>query len=185
MIKSQATENTKDIAYTVLCIFFLKKRYQETTKSICKEIEVSNHIIERFSSITVMQDKRIQDGCSARRPDILSGLGYQVIIVEVDESQHIDYVCTCENKRLMKLSQDVGHRPIVFIRFNPDAYTENGLNVTSCFIQNKLGYLVIKKSKQKEWQHCLSTLCDTIQYWMNHVTVKIVEIVHLFYSIKP
>ena len=65
------------------------------------------------------------------------------------------------------------------------AYTENGLNVTSCFIQNKLGYLVIKKSKQKEWQHCLSTLCDTIQYWMNHVTVKIVEIVHLFYSIKP
>ena len=117
--------------YTVSCIFFLKKRFQETTKSICKEIEVSNHIIERFSSITVMQDKRIQDGCSARRPDILSGLGYQVIIVEVDESQHIDYDCTCENKRLMQLSQDVGHLPIVFIRFNPDAYTENGLNVTS------------------------------------------------------
>ena len=125
---------------------------------------MSNHIIERFSSITVMQDKRIQDGCSARRPDILISLGYQVIIVKVDESQHIDYVCTCENKRLMKLSQDVGHRPIVFIRFNPDAYTENGLNVTSCFIQNTLGYLVKKKSKQKERQHRLSTLCDTIQY---------------------
>ena len=160
MIKSQATENTKDIAYTVSCIFFLKKRYQETTKSICKEIEVSNHIIEQFSSITVMQDKRIQDGCLARRPDILIHLGYQVIIVEVDESQHIDYDCTCENKRLMQLSQDVGHCSIVFIRFNPDVYTE-------------------------EWQHCLSTLCDTIQYWMNHVTVKTVEIVHLFYSIKP
>ena len=164
MIKSQATENTKDIAYTDSCIFFLKKRYQETTKSICKEIEVSNHIIERFFSITVMQDKRIQDGCSARRPDILIGLGNQVIIVEVDESQHIDYDCTCENKRLMQLSQDVGRCPIVFICFNPDAYTENGLNVASCFMQNKLGYLVKKKSKQKERQHRLSTLCDTIQY---------------------
>jgi len=47
----------------------------------------------------------------------------------------------------MQLSQNVGHLPIVFIRFNPDAYTENGLNVTSCFIQNKFGYKEVQTER--------------------------------------
>ena len=34
--------------------------------------------------------------------------------------------CSCENKRIMEISQDLGHRPIVFIRFNPDEYNKNG-----------------------------------------------------------
>ena len=37
------------------------------------------------------------------------------------------------NKRLMELSQDVGFRPIVFIRFNQDGY-----KITSCWYINKL-----------------------------------------------
>ena len=148
-----------------------------------KENEVTNFIIQQFSSTTIVQDRRIQDGCSARRPDVLIDLGYQVLIIEVDENQHTEYDCSCENKRLMQLSQDVGHRPIVFIRFNPDSYEDNGKNITSCFAQNKLGYLVIKKSKQTEWQNRLNVLRDTIQYWMDHVTEKTVEVVHLFYSV--
>ena len=83
----------------------------------------------------------------------------------------------------MQLSRDVNHRPLVFIRFNPDDYIHNGVNVTSCFTQNKLGYVVIKKSKQSEWEHRLSVLCDTIKYWIDHVTEKTVEVVHLFYSV--
>ncbi len=59
-------------------------------------------------------------------------LGYQVVIVEIDENQNIDYDCSCENKSLMELSLDVNHRPIVFIRFNPDEYTENDVKTTSC-----------------------------------------------------
>ena len=77
-----------------------------------------------------MYDKKIQDGCSTRRPDLFLDLGYQIIIIEIDENQHIDYDCSCENKRIMELSQDVGHRPIVFIRFNPDDYK----NITFVFI---------------------------------------------------
>ena len=148
-----------------------------------KENEVTSFIITQFSSTTVIQDRRIQDGCSSRRPDVLIDLGYQVIIIEVDENQHTEYDCSCENKRLMQLSRDVNHRPLVFIRFNPDDYIHNGVNVTSCFTQNKLGYVVIKKSKQSEWEHRLRVLRDTIQYWMDHVTEKTVEVVHLFYSV--
>lgn len=57
------------------------------------------------------------------------------MIVEVDENQHETYDCTCENKRVMALFQDLGSRPLVMIRFNPDEYTTmNGRDVKSCFV---------------------------------------------------
>ena len=78
-------------------------------------------------------------------------LNDQIIIIEIDENQHEDYDCSCENKRLMELSLDVQHKPIVFIRFNPDDYLDkNGKNITSFFGTNGNGILEIKKSKQKE-----------------------------------
>ena len=147
-----------------------------------KENEVASYIAQQFSSTTVTRDRRIRDGCSSRRPDVLIDLGYQVIIIEVDENQHIEYDQSCENKRLMQLSLDVGHRPIVFVRFNPDDYTSNGVRVTSCFTRNKSGFVVLKKSKQTEWQYRLGVLRDTVQYWTDNVTEKTVEIVRLFYS---
>ena len=84
-----------------------------------KERVVADYI-QSHTKYSWICDKKIQDGCSRRRPDLMADLGFQVIIVEIDENQHT----TCENKRLMELSQDVGHRPIVMIRFNPDEYTE-------------------------------------------------------------
>lgn len=78
--------------------------------------------MENFPDFTWITDKTIQDGCSLRRPDLFLDLGYQVVIVEIDENQHDGYDCSCENKRIMQLSLDVDHRPIVFIRFNPDDY---------------------------------------------------------------
>ena len=86
--------------------------------------EVLNSIVDKFSSFTVVRDRRIHGGCSAKRPDVLIDLGYQVVIVKVDENQHKTYDCSCENKRIMELSQDVNHCNIVFIRFNPDYYVE-------------------------------------------------------------
>ena len=110
-------------------------------------------------------------------------LGYQVLIVEIDEDEHIDYDCLCENKRIMLLSQDIDHRPLVLIRFNPDSYTDNNnTRITSCFAQNKKGVLVIKPSKQAEWQNRLQVLSETIQYWINNKTDKTIELVHLYYS---
>ena len=38
-----------------------------------------------FSDYTWISDKKIYDGCYKRRPDLLLDLGYQVIIIEVDE----------------------------------------------------------------------------------------------------
>jgi hypothetical protein len=160
--------------------------------NICPEIKVSNNyktketdvvdnLKELFPSYTWIWDKKIKDGCSKRRPDLLLDLGSHVVIVEVDENKHNDYDCSCEHKRLMEISQDLDHRPVVFIRFNPDNYILNGKNITSCWGTNGNGTLVIKKSKQKEWKQRIHTLKEQIEYWVENPSEKTVEIVELFY----
>ena len=49
----------------------------------------------------------------------------------------------------MELSKDLQHRPIVFIRFNPDDYTNQaGEKIKSCWKLNKLGVLQVVKTKK-------------------------------------
>jgi hypothetical protein len=83
----------------------------------------------------------------------------------------------------MELSQDVGHVPIVFLRFNPDQYNIGNIVVTSCWGVNKKGLAVVKKSKIDEWKNRLHTLKEAIDYWTNptNQTNKTVEIIELFY----
>ena len=150
-----------------------------------KEYDVVEFVKNTFTGYTWIADKIVNGGCSKRRPDLLLDLGYQIIIIEIDENQHTDYDCSCENKRIMELSQDVGHRPIVFIRFNPDEYDENGKMITSCWGLDKKGICSIKKSKKQEWSERLNVLGEQIIYWVNprNKTQKTIEIIQLFYDI--
>ena len=151
-----------------------------------KETAVAQFVTQKFSNFTWNLDKKIVDGCSKRRPDLMCDLGYQVIIIEVDENKHDNYDCSCENKRIMQLSQDVGHRPIVFIRFNPDNYiNSNNEKKTSCWgITPKTGIIKIKNNKNDEWNERLEILNLQILYWSNkeNKTTKTIEIIHLFYD---
>jgi type IV secretory pathway VirB4 component len=109
-------------------------------------------------------------------------MGTHIIIVEVDENKHNNYDCSCENKRLMEISKDLGHRPIVFIRFNPDGYiNENGEKIKSCWKLNGLGIMQIDKEKQIEWEDRINILKRQINYWIDNITDKTVEIIELFY----
>jgi hypothetical protein len=147
-----------------------------------KEKCVVDAITAKFPNFTWIADKRVQDGCSRRRPDLLLDMGSHIIIVEVDENKHTDYDCSCENKRLMELSQDLDHRPVVFIRFNPDDYVnQEGVAVKSCWRLNNLGVLQVMKTRQAEWQGRLTALLEQIQYWIENPTTKTIEIVELFY----
>jgi len=147
-----------------------------------KESAVVQYVKEHFPEMDIITDKIIQGGCSKRRPDILIDTGEQIVIIEIDENQHTDYDCSCENKRIMELSQDVQHRPIVFIRFNPDYYKQNNKNISSCWHINKQGICCIKKTKQKEWNDRLLALHNSVYYWTKHTTHKMVEIIQLFYD---
>jgi len=150
-----------------------------------KEYVVVEYVKTKFPELSWIADKIVNSGCSKRRPDLLLDLGYQVIIVEVDENQHADYDCSCENKRIMELSQDVGHRPIVFIRFNPDEYEKDGTNLSSCWGCDKNGLCVVKKTKKNEWTDRLRVLEESVSYWINpeNTTSKMIETIQLFYDV--
>jgi len=146
-----------------------------------KEYAVVDYVKTKYP-LHWITDKRIQGGCSKRRPDLMLDLTDQLLIIEVDENQHVDYNCSCENKRIMELSQDLDHRPIVFIRFNPDEYQTGGTTIRSCWGINKKGICVVRQSKKEEWEQRLHALGETIEYWLTHRTDKTIEIIPLFYS---
>lgn len=179
--------NKKYDGYCVFCYIHLFPDKPVSRNYKTKEYSVIEFIKQEFQQYKWISDKMVQDGCSKRRPDLMLDLGYQVLIIEIDENQHIGYDCSCENKRLMELSRDVGHRPIIFIRFNPDDYINHEhKNITSCWGVNQKGICVVKKSKQKEWNERLNTLKSQIEYWLidEHITNKTVEIIQLFYDVS-
>ena len=150
-----------------------------------KERAVVEYVQNEFPDVSWISDRKIYDGCSQRRPDLFLDLGKHIIIVEIDENQHDQYDCSCENKRLMQISQDVGHRNIVFIRFNPDEYLDkNGSLIKSCWKLNKQGIICIGPNvfNQNLWMERLGVLKEQIQYWMDNSSDKMVEIVQLFYD---
>jgi len=176
--------NEKYNGYCLRCYIHLFPDKPVSRNYKTKEFAVVNFVKNKFDKYNWLSDKIIVDGCSKKRPDLLLDLGYQIIIVEIDENQHIDYDCSCENKRIMEISQDLGHRPIVFIRFNPDDYNTNDKKITSCWGLNGKGICVVKKSKKDEWDKRLDALEQQINYWLNpeHKTDKMIETIQLFYD---
>ena len=173
--------------YCLRCFIYLFPDKPVVRNYKTKEFAVVEYIKTYFPNVDWIDDKIINGGCSKKRPDLLLDLGYQVIIIEIDEDQHNSslYDCSCENKRIMELSQDVGHRPIVFIRFNPDDYeTRDSTKITSCWGTDGLGICVVKKDKKKEWQERLNCLKNTIDYWIvpENKTNKTIETIELFYD---
>lgn len=174
--------NNKYEGYCLRCYIYTFPDKPVARNYKTKERAVVDFVCERFPEHTWITDKKVNDGCSMRRPDILVDLGYQVLIIEIDENAHQDYDCSCENKRIMELSQDVGHRPIIFIRFNPDSYRMGDKKIPSCWEQNMNGICVVKY--KDDWEHRLSTLETQIKYWtsISNSTNKIIETIHLFYD---
>lgn len=162
--------------YCLLCFINLFPEKPIVRNYKTKERAVADFIKATFPEQTWIHDKRITDGCSAKRPDLLCDLGDQVIMIEIDENQHEAYDCSCDNKRLMLLSQDIGHRPMVLIRFNPDKYDKN----PGCWHINKLGTYSLLY--EKAWGKRLDVLKEQVEYWLSNRTEKTVECIQLFFS---
>ncbi len=186
LCKSSWCEKTANKKYDGYCLFCYVNLFPDkpiTRNYKTKEKDVVDRILNLFPDFTWVTDKKIQDGCSKRRPDLLLDMGSHIIIVEIDENAHTDYDCSCENKRLMEISQDLGHRPIIFIRFNPDDYMDkDGNKIKSCWKLNRTtGLIGLDKKKTKEWEERFNSLVEQINYWIKNSTEKTVEIVELFY----
>ena len=155
----------------------------------CKELAVVRAIYQRFAKHDFAQimvnDRRIQGGCSQKRPDICIDLATHVLIVEVDEFQHLQGDYSCENKRMMELFEDGQRRPIVFLRFNPDKYTNAfGCTVPSPWTKTEGGEPRIDPKRKHDWRKRLIKLFARIKYWtqLSDFPTKEVSVEHLFYD---
>ncbi len=124
-------------------------------------------------------DKIIDGGCSRRRPDGFLDLLTHVIIIEIDENEHKSYDDTCNNRRTMELSQDVGHRPIVFIRLNPDSYTLNDKRMKGSFSLTKSGELKVVK---KEFSKRLNSLIESVETYIIAKPEKTISVEYLYFT---
>lgn len=135
------------------------------------------YLKEEFKEqITMIFDQKVADGCSRRRPDVMIDFGTHVVIVECDENQHKGY--DCENKRMMEIFQDCGSRPIVFIRFNPDAYEEGGNKFKGCFETTDAGLKVIAR----EFTRRMKQVVGKIEEYRQNIPRKEVNVEQFFYS---
>lgn len=102
--------------------------------NICAKIDIS--IIRREkefkiktlleeSDISFIHDKTSDPGCHKHRPDFLIDGDTHYIVIEVDENQHSSYTNECETARMVNIQQGFGGMRVLFIRFNPDGYTDS------------------------------------------------------------
>lgn len=165
--------NKKYTPYCAGCFFFIhpndpRKRYFKT-----KEKAFLQPIRERYPNMVI--DQIIDGGTSKRRPDGLIKLDGFSVIIEVDEGQHLAYETICENKRMMELFVDLGSKPVVFIRINPDGYRDSqGKRIASVF-KGK----VINKGMLKQR---MEVLIETVETVMANKPTKEIQVIELFYN---
>jgi len=162
--------------------------HEKSTLYKIKERYLRDELRVRFpdKDINMIFDKAIDGGCSKKRPDVLIDLLLYSIIIECDENQHKNY--ECENKRTMQLFKDLGERPLILIRFNPDSYMENNKKVEGCFIPlTKIEDIHKKKFydiNEKEWKRRIDILEEVVRGKMSDdIPEKEVEEIKLFYDV--
>ena len=171
--------------YCIRCYIHLFPDKPVSRNFKTKETAVVNHIKQTFPNHDWVCDKQVLGGCSKKRPDMYCDFGYQIVIIEIDEEQHNTYESSCESKRCMEISKDFHHRPLIFLRFNPDKYkNRDGGLIRSCWSYNSNGISVVSKNKKKEWNHRLETLSTHIDFWTNpkNKSEKTVQIIELFFD---
>ena len=139
-----------------------------------KETHVTDYIKETFPNKFTF-DKTV-GGCSRRRPDAYLDLLTHIIIVEIDENQHQNYDSTCEIARINELFTDLGDRPIVFIRFNPDEYDDK----PSSFKYHKKSDVPMIRDTE-EWKGRLESLKNCIHKHINIIPNNTI-FEYLFYN---
>ena len=77
--------NDKYLNYCLYCFINIYPDIKINVRYKIKEHVVIDFIKQNFPNFTWLHNKQVQDGCSKKRPDLQVHLGFQVIIVEIDE----------------------------------------------------------------------------------------------------
>jgi hypothetical protein len=91
--------------------------------ALAKQREVMTFLDNQGFPTPTSTDRIVENGmCGKERPDRVYELSDRVVILEVDEHQHRDRPCECEQTRMVNVSQSFGGLPTIWIRYNPDEY---------------------------------------------------------------
>jgi hypothetical protein len=125
-------------------------------------------------------DKPVDGGCTRYRPDILIDFGSHIVIIEVDEFRHTNYVC--EQKRMVDLYEDMGYRNTVFIRFNPDGYQEGGVRHPTPFPLLENGEMAVNEDEMGDRMY---ELIQTTLFYKENAPDEPIAYCYLFYGDQP
>ena len=182
-ITNLCEQQSRKDKYCWRCYYFINPSKRPKRLKV-KEEEVIKYVKNIFKDIDMITDKcLIGDGlCLKSRPDILIHLNKHSIIIEIDENQHKFYNPICDEARINNI-QEALNRPIIIIRFNPDAYIDKGKKIKSCFKDDeKTGLKTIPKNQEQNWNNRLSVLKNTINDNLNILYDEPIKFIKLFYD---
>lgn len=170
--------------YCARCFIFLFPDNNVARYYKVKEKHVLDFLVTEFPDQKIINDRKIVGGCSTRRPDFLIDMLTHSVVIEVDENQHSSNRYLCESKRMMEIFQDLGPRPMVYIRFNPDKYVnKKGKTIESCFKQHTVNDMPVIATR-KAWQGRLKTLKKHVSDAITSIPEKELTLITLFYDQK-
>jgi hypothetical protein len=171
------TMNSKYKPNCAACHFYLNPDDPRIRNYKTKEQAFMSPLQNKYPEMIL--DRVVVGGCSKRRPDGLLDCLTHSVIIEIDEDRHVGYESICDNKRTMELFVDLGNRPIVFVRLNPDAYTLDNKRYSGVFCVSKGGTLT---QNHKEFDRRYACLLGTVESTIVTIPSKEVTTINLYYS---
>ena len=174
--------------YCFRCYCVLNPNVKIPRQFKLKEHYVMDALKEHYKdTLTMSFDKRIEGGCSKKRPDLFIDFGSHCIIIEIDENQHVNYAC--EQARMIRLYEDINSddskestntefRKVIFLRFNPDGYTDESVKYKSPFGYTPTGMIKIDTEEMTRRIELLIKKLDECQKEPENM----ITIHHLFYD---
>ncbi len=165
--------------YCSSCFYKLNPDAQHTINFKTKELAFTQMLASTYPSMIL--DKPIEGGRSRYRPDALLDVTTHCIIVEIDENQHSSYDNSVEDYRLHTLRNELGNRPLVVIRVNPDSFKpKDGNRVRGCFQRKPKTNTIVRLDK--EFKRRLAILMSTFETTIASVPCNDINVISLFFD---
>lgn len=143
-----------------------------------KEKVVVDYLVSHFKHYQLVCNKAA--GNSRLRPDVRIELASHTVIVEIDEHQHCDY--SDEKERMRDIKAALKCKKIVFIRFNPDIYTDGqGVKHQSCW-QAEADSQQLHISNKSEWKRRLTALNHCLSDQLTTLPTRSLTVIYLYYD---
>ena len=133
-------------------------------------------------AVTIQWDTGVDGRCKGKRPDLLCDFGSYVLILEVDENQHLQNCQSSEKAKMNEIWDQLDHKPLGYVRFNPDEYTDSdGVMQPSAFVTYRVstGEKRVKATNSGQFEERMGRLAEVVEDMVNN---EVVGVQFLYYD---